>query len=1220
MSALDRLVDLHQRLLRDEHAAETEELEAALKAFSLNELESQGLVLPRLVIHEVRSGLYSRTLVDFCTRRAAHAFQKRQKKQKVASAAEDQDESSSEAPVGLLLPPQHRFTPGDIVGVFNDAHAFMQISGSAGALAAGVVHKVKAQLISIAFEDEDWLGGSEKNASGPSGAKAKRDDEARGHFHLALISSSVTIDRQLKALDRLKNYPTNGAARALLNLCFGIQQPQPLASGRFEEAAAEEGDLFRGAAADEREEGGREEGAEDAPCLRDASALSPPLAHLSSQDLSHCDGFPWFAPRLTGAQKRAVLLGLRSRDLALIHGPPGTGKSTALLELLLQLAVRGRRVLACAPSNIAVDNLLERVAGAGASGRLSARLSARLQHCVRLGHPARVDEKLSRFCLESQVQRTAGAALSREIRRELDFSLEMLNDRRKLEKFVEQKREELAGGSGRGRADAAVARANSSRAGWAAAATRELRQEIRTLRRELRAFEKKAVEEVLEQSPIVFATCAGADDEALRSFLGDDQGRPGQGSAGRNGFDVVVVDEAAQALEAVCWIPLLCGQRAVLAGDHCQLAPTIKSRSAEKAGLGVTLFERQMCARYGAQISQLLDTQFRMHERIMGWSSEQFYNGELRADPSVASRLLADKYPSLRDEEEEEPQRNSDAYASSVAPPFLWIDTAGVSWLQEDGEEEETSYASRDAAAAPCSMSASKSNRGEAALLVKRLSELVWTFDVNPADICVITPYRKQVQLLRQYLQQAAAESLSDATSSFGKRANATESDLEADRQKREAFCRISVNTVDGFQGREGEIVAISLVRSNPRHHVGFLKEVRRLNVAVTRAKRHLLIVGDSETIAGREAEEGHAEGEWTPGEAAACEAEGQGEGLQKQSPHVGNADFQGAKCAKKSARAILRSLFHYACERGEIRSALEFIDISDIPGAVAREPGKPQARESPSLASAADRVGSRSGAGAAPAPSEHDKGTAGKGLSRAAAKKKKQERKANLKDRVDAGHGAEVASANAAHAEERQHNGGGDEPTAPLRRAAEEASALDEKYRDILLGFKRRALQSVSQSPGSSASYVFPSSLTAYERKLIHTLADELGLSHVSVGENEDRKIEVSLVTRSKGASREERRKDKAVKTREKPTAPSASQAAQEEQAPEPNEAYGGEGEAAEGNEGKTDEKQKREAELLDSHRPRGKGKKKKKNGEQNAGGLRRRKKKTILTHCWTT
>nr|PIM01103.1 R3H domain-containing protein [Toxoplasma gondii COUG] len=1130
MSSLDRLVDLHRKLLQVEHAAETEELESALKTLSLTELEAQGVVLPRLVIHQVRSGLYSRTLVDFCTKRAAQVFQERQKKQ-----SEPSEEAAAAA---ALLPPQHRFTPGDIVGVFEGPYA-QQTAGSAGALASGVVHKVHAQVLSVAFESDEWLGRPERADGAAPGGKGRHEDESRGTFHLALISSSVTIDRQLRALERLKNYAPNGPAQTLINLCFGNQQPQPLSPGPHlakEATVSREADLTVGTHREISD-------------ISDSSYCPSSVSSSSSLDLSGC-GVSWFSPTLTESQKRAVLLGLRSRDLALIHGPPGTGKSTALLELLLQLASRGARVLACAPSNVAVDNLLERVAAfasVNSNASLEAsRLAGRLRRCVRLGHPARVDENLSRFCLESQVQRSEGAALSREIRLELDRSLEMLRDRKKLERHMQRRQKETRGSGPTGLGESS-ALSSSTRASTWSQAKRELREEIQTLRRELRAFERRAVEEVLEQSPIVFATCVGSDNEALKQFFappGDASGKPG-----RSGFDVVVIDEAAQALEAVCWIPLLYGHRAVLAGDHCQLPPTIKSRKAEDGGLGVTLFERQMHAQHGPRISQLLDTQFRMHRKIMGWSNEQFYHGALRAADSVASRLLEAKYPRLKDETEHRGKRGEadlgqradsspgkradgelETFATCVAPPFLWIDTAGVSWLEEDNQEEDHSLLRQASASSTAlQLHASKSNRGEAALVVKRLQDLVWNFGVKPEDICIITPYRQQVQLLRQYLREAAEAAPALALGKKEGEARERETD-----SLRASFAHIPVNTVDGFQGREGEVVAISLVRSNRKHEVGFLKDVRRLNVAVTRAKCHLLIVGDSETIAAADNE--------TEAENAEVGDRGGKEPGGGQKTEGGEGSEQ---VGVRSAREILRSLFHYASEKGEVRSALEFIDISEVPGAKERKP------KSQALAAAH----------AARTPSEFPKALAGsgleksgKGLSKAAAKKKRQERK-----KLQGEGAGDEAAGSRVEGKEGQRRFGGDRA-----REKEETDSLEKKYRNILVQFVKQADQAARQSR-SSPSYTFPASLTAYERKVVHTLASELGLSHVSLGERGERKIVVGREHKGEARAASAATYDEALVGSESVEAPGGSSGSSESDA-EADERRKAEGRVVEG------------------------------------------------------
>ncbi|KEP66738.1 UNVERIFIED_CONTAM: R3H domain-containing protein [Hammondia hammondi] len=1196
MSSLDRLVDLHRKLLQIEHAAETEELESALKTLSLTELEAQGVVLPRLVIHQVRSGLHSRTLVDFCTKRAAQVFQERQKNQ-----SEPSEEAEEAAAAAALLPPQHRFTPGDIVGVFEGPHA-LQTAGSGGALASGVVHKVHAQVLSVAFESDDWLGRPERADGAAQGGKGRHEDESRGIFHLALISSSVTIDRQLRALERLKNYAPNGPAQTLINLCFGSQQPQPLSHGPHpakEATVSSEADLT-GAAHREISD------ISDSSSfpISDSSTF-PSSFSSSSLDLSGC-GVSWFSPTLTESQKRAVLLGLRSRDLALIHGPPGTGKSTALLELLLQLASRGARVLACAPSNVAVDNLLERVAAftkVNSNASLEAsRLAGRLRRCVRLGHPARVDENLSRFCLESQVQRSEGAVLSREIRLELDRSLEMLRDRKKLERHMQHRQKQTRGSGPAGVGESSGLSSSTWASTWSQA-KRELREEIQTLRRELRAFERRAVEEVLEQSPIVFATCVGSDNEALKQFFappGDSSGKPG-----RSGFDVVVIDEAAQAslrllplfvlvavaLEAVCWIPLLYGHRAVLAGDHCQLPPTIKSRKAENGGLGVTLFERQMHAQHGPRISQLLDTQFRMHRKIMGWSNEQFYHGALRAADSVASRLLEGKYPRLKDETEHRGKRGEanlgqradsslgtraegelETFATCVAPPFLWIDTAGVSWLEEDNQEGDRSLlrqASTNSTA--LKLHASKSNRGEAALLVKRLQDLVWNFGVKPEDICIITPYRQQVQLLRQYLREAAEAAPALASGKEEGEARECETD-----SLRASFAHIPVNTVDGFQGKEGEVVAISLVRSNRKHEVGFLKDVRRLNVAVTRAKCHLLIVGDSETIANadNEAEAESADGGERGG--SACK---EPRGDQKTEGGEGSEQV-----GVRSAREILRSLFHYASEKGEVRSALEFIDISEVPGAQER---KPKSQALPA-------------AHATRTPSEFPKALSGsgleksgKGLSKAAAKKRRQERK-----KLQGEGAGDGAAGSQVEGKGGQRRFGSDRA-----REKEETDSLEKKYRNILVQFVQQADQAARQSR-SSPSYTFPASLTAYERKVVHTLATELGLSHVSLGEGGERKIVVGRGQKGEARAASTATYDEALAGPATVEAPGGSSGSSESDA-EADERRNAEGRVVEGEReaGDEDTEISEEEKPVKPCSPLGK-KKPKKKGEKEASG----------------
>ena len=419
---------------------------------------------------------------------------------------------------------------------------------------------------------------------------------------------------------------------------------------------------------------------------------------------------------LAEEQRRALELADRAEDLALVHGPPGTGKTTVLVEVIRRAVARGERVLAAAPSNLATDNLLERLLAVGVAG-------------VRVGHPARVLEPLLGRTLEALSADRPSARIARDL---VDEALAL---RRRASRRRERR--------GPGRFSEA----------------RAAERDARSLLAEARALEARAEAEVLERAPVVLATLTGLDGGAL---------------AGRR-FDLAVVDEATQATEPATYLALLRADRAVLAGDHLQLPPTVLSAEAAAGGLGRSLFER-LADLHGAAAMVTLAEQRRMHEEIMRFPSEALYGGRLRAHPSVARRALD-------------------------AAPFELVDTSGR------GFEEATPEGSE-----------SRENEGEAALCAAEV-ERILALGVAPGEVAVIAPYEAQVQRLRALL------------------AARIEAGLEVD-------------TVDGFQGREKEAVVVSLVRSNPGGEVGFLADVRRLNVALTRARAKLVVVGDGATVA----------------------------------------------------------------------------------------------------------------------------------------------------------------------------------------------------------------------------------------------------------------------------------------------------------------------------------------------------------------------------------
>jgi superfamily I DNA and/or RNA helicase len=431
------------------------------------------------------------------------------------------------------------------------------------------------------------------------------------------------------------------------------------------------------------------------------------------------------APQLNAEQVEALNLAMNARDVALVHGPPGTGKTTVLAEIIERAAARGERVLAAAASNLAVDNLLERVAPSGLK-------------VLRLGHVARVLEPLLPLTLEEQTEAHPSQTLAREL---LDEAHALLARSKKL--------------AARGRSTTRFAESRQARFD-AARLFSEARERMRGVR-----------EQIVSGAQVVFVTCTGAEVELLD----------------RQQFDLAVIDEATQATEPAVLLPLMKARRAVLAGDPCQLSPTVLSPEAARQGLARSLFERWL-ELFGPAIGRTLREQHRMHEAIMAFPSRAMYRGELRAHPLVAGWTLAD-LPGVQ--------------GSCDLSPLLFLDTAGKGFDDEVGEDGE-----------------SRRNPQEAALVARRVRALLQA-GVPPSGISVIAPYSAQVQQLRALLPGDEME----------------------------------IDTVDGFQGRENDAVVVSLTRSNALGELGFLNDIRRMNVAITRARRQLLVVGDSATLGG---------------------------------------------------------------------------------------------------------------------------------------------------------------------------------------------------------------------------------------------------------------------------------------------------------------------------------------------------------------------------------
>ncbi len=445
------------------------------------------------------------------------------------------------------------------------------------------------------------------------------------------------------------------------------------------------------------------------------------LLYERSPDFDRPPALTPLDPTLNEPQRAAVAFALAARDVAIIHGPPGTGKTTTVVEVIRQAIRRGETVLACAPSNLAVDNVFERLLAAG-------------EPALRLGHPARVLPGLREHTLDVMVENHPDTRLARKLRRDA-YAL-----RDRAGKFRRAKPEP--------------------------GERQDLRQEATLMLADARRIEAQTVERILDSVRVLCATTTGLSAEVL----------------GERRFDLCVIDEAAQSTEPAAWLPILRSRRLVLAGDHQQLPPTVISAEAAAQGFGISLMERLM-QRLGAEVSRQLTVQYRMHQAIMQFSSAEFYEASLIADASVRNHLLAD-LPSVETNE-------------LTTEPLTFIDTAGASYDEEiepDGE--------------------SRLNPSEALLVVNKVKALLEA-GLSPQDIAVITPYAAQVRWLRAQLPHAEVE----------------------------------IDSVDGFQGREKEAVIISLVRSNETGEIGFLGDTRRMNVALTRARRKLLIIGDSATI-----------------------------------------------------------------------------------------------------------------------------------------------------------------------------------------------------------------------------------------------------------------------------------------------------------------------------------------------------------------------------------
>ena len=453
--------------------------------------------------------------------------------------------------------------------------------------------------------------------------------------------------------------------------------------------------------------------------------------------------FPWLNP----TQERAVNEVFWAKDVAIVHGPPGTGKTTTLVEAINETLMRESQVLVCAQSNMAVDWISEKLVDRGIN-------------VLRIGNPTRVNDKMLGFTYERRFESHADYPQLWAIRKAIR---ELRKNRKKGSENYHQKMDRL-----------------KSRAA---------------------EIELRINAELFGEARVIACTLVGSAHHLLEGMK----------------FGTLFIDEAAQALEAACWIPMRRASRVILAGDHCQLPPTVKSIAALRAGLGKTLMER--IAENKPEVVTLLRIQYRMNDEIMRFSSDWFYGGKVESAPQI-------KYRSVLDYDH----------------PITWIDTSNeenqITIEGEDAPEDSASTSSSVSAANLNSdlnfkeqfvgESFGRINKAEAELTLLTLAEYFTKIGKQRVleeriDVGIISPYRAQVQYLKKLIKK-----------------------YEFFKPYRRL---ISVNTVDGFQGQERDVILISLVRSNDEGQIGFLKDLRRMNVAMTRARMKLIILGNKDTM-----------------------------------------------------------------------------------------------------------------------------------------------------------------------------------------------------------------------------------------------------------------------------------------------------------------------------------------------------------------------------------
>ncbi|MBN2893065.1 MAG: AAA family ATPase [Bacteroidales bacterium] len=447
---------------------------------------------------------------------------------------------------------------------------------------------------------------------------------------------------------------------------------------------------------------------------------------IGDEDASFEEKYKVSIPTLNKSQNDALNLVSKAQDLAIIHGPPGTGKTTTIIQSIVHTLKDEKQILVCAPSNSAVDLLVE-------------KLSEKGINVLRIGHPARVTDNVLKNTLDTKVT---------------------LHEHYKDVKMIRKQAEELFKSAGKYKRNFGPEERRQRNESF---------KEARRLKDEAKQLIHYITSSLISDAQVIATTLVGANNYQIKDMK----------------FKTVFIDEAAQGLEPATWIPIIRSDRVILAGDHSQLPPTVKSYEAAKNGLEITLFEKAI-KRNSADV--MLNEQYRMNEKIMTFSSRYFYKNQLIANEKVKIHTIFDE-----------------------DIPVEFIDTAGTGFSEYTDPETKSTM-----------------NREEADLLMKYLKtylEGINETNLTEIDgIGVISPYKAQVNILQEHF----------------------DNNFEFPDFVKE---KVSINTVDSFQGQERDIIFISLVRSNEKNEIGFLADIRRMNVAMTRARKKLVIFGDSGTI-----------------------------------------------------------------------------------------------------------------------------------------------------------------------------------------------------------------------------------------------------------------------------------------------------------------------------------------------------------------------------------